>query len=97
MSTEDNQDLNEPKIDGVPVFLPDNLKAMSFSNNINMQFAPEEFAIDFLNMNSIGGAFVARVALTPSHMKRFVNVAMEQVKLYEEMFGEIPDNIEPKK
>ena len=97
MSTEDKQVKNEQKIDGIPVFLPDGLKAVSFTNSINTHFAPEEFAIDFLNMNSTGGAFVARVALTPSHMKRFAKVAMNQVKQYEKMFGEIPENIEPKK
>ncbi|GIU43717.1 DUF3467 domain-containing protein [Shewanella algidipiscicola] len=97
MSSNENQNQDEQKVDGIPVFLPDHLKAVSFSNNINAHFAAEEFAIDFLNMNSTGGAFVARVALTPSHMKRFAKVLEDQVKRYEEMFGEIPENIEPKK
>ncbi len=94
---QDPKTAQEPIIDGAPVFLPDNLKAVSFTNNIYAQFSPEEFSIDFLNMSTTGGTFVARVALTPSHMKRFTKVLNEKVAEYESMFGDIPEFIEEKK
>ncbi len=95
--TEDNikPDNQQPLVDGVPIYLPDNLRVVSFSNNIFAQFSPEEFSIDFLNMSGTGASFVARVALTPSHMKRFTKLLHEKIKEYEDMFGEIPENINP--
>lgn len=97
MSDNQNKDTQNQIVDGVPVFLPDSLKAVSYTNNIYIQYAAEEFGLDFLNMSATGGAFVARVVLTPTHMKRFKNILVEKVNEYEKMFGEIPLNIEPKK
>lgn len=92
-----NENNQEAVVDGAPIFLPDHLKAVSFTNNIYAQFAAEEFSIDFLNMSITGGSFVARVALTPSHMKRFVKLLNQKLEEYEAMFGEIPEFIEEKK
>ncbi|MDY6979174.1 MAG: DUF3467 domain-containing protein [Pseudomonadota bacterium] len=91
---DENSRKSEQEVDGVPVYLPDNLKASSFCNNIIAQFSPEEFSIDFINMGAVHNAFVARIALTPSHMKRFAKLTAQKVAEYEKMFGDIPETIE---
>ena len=84
-------------VDGMQVYVPTSQKAAAFSNNAYAQFGPEEFGIDFLNLGSMSSSVVARVVLTPSHMKRLANLLSERIEEYEEMFGEIPESIKPLK
>ena len=95
MKNENNNP--EQESNEMPVFMPDNLKAASFTNSAFAQFTGEEFSIDFLNMGALGHAVVSRGVMTPSHMKRLALLLNSKVGEYEEMFGEIPQLIEPKK
>jgi len=60
-----------------------------YSNTMLVAHGPEEFIIDWL-LNSPNGAHVgARMSVTPGHMKRSCSAFQENVRLYEQTFGEI--------
>jgi hypothetical protein len=64
-----------------------------FSNIANIFHSPDEFVIDFLFVNPSPppgfGKLVSRIILTPAHAKRIMHAITENVRKYEENFGEI--------
>lgn len=64
-----------------------------FSNFANITHSPEEFIVDFLFVNPTPppgfGKLVSRLILTPGHAKRVLLALTDNIKKYEERFGEI--------
>ena len=51
--------------------------------------AGEEFILDFMNVVPPSGIVGARVIVSPQHMKRVASVLADNIKRYEEQFGQI--------
>jgi hypothetical protein len=66
-----------------------------YSNMMLVAHGPEEFIIDWLLNSPNGAHLVSRVIVTPGHMKRICNALQENVRLYEQTFGEIKVNDPP--
>jgi hypothetical protein len=94
--SDENKNPNGQQIGGATIFLPDNLKSAVFCNSAFAQFAPEEVSIDFVNMGVMSNSVVSRVVMTPSHTKRLIGLLTLKVAEYEEMFGVVPETVEPK-
>ena len=60
-----------------------------YANMAQVAHNPEEFVIDFMNVFPPAGSLLARVVLSPGHMKRLAQAMAENIKKYEEQFGEI--------
>lgn len=64
-----------------------------FSNFANVTHSAEEYIIDFLFINPTPppgfGKVVSRVIMTPGHAKRILYALSNNIKNYEEKFGEI--------
>ncbi len=64
-----------------------------FANFSNAFHSPEEFILDFLFVNPTPppgfGKLVSRVVMTPQHAKRLLAALQENIRVYEERFGEI--------
>jgi len=64
-----------------------------FSNFANISHSPDEFVIDFLFVNPTPppgfGKLASRIILTPGHAKRVLQALSENIRKYEERFGEI--------
>jgi len=64
-----------------------------FSNLTNISNSPEEFVLDFLFVHPAPppgfGKLISRVIMNPAHAKRFLLALNNNVKEYEERFGEI--------
>ena len=60
-----------------------------YSNTMLVAHGPEEFIIDWLLNSPNGAHLVSRIIVTPGHMKRICNALQENVRLYEQNFGEI--------
>jgi hypothetical protein len=75
------------------IVFPDELKKGVFSNNVYINHTSEEFILDFLALAPQTGSVVARVILTPSHTKRLAKALMLNVHKYEQLYGEVPDEI----
>jgi hypothetical protein len=60
-----------------------------YSNAMLVAHGPEEFIIDWLLHSPNGAHLLSRIIVAPGHMKRICNALLENIKLYENTFGEI--------
>lgn len=62
----------------------------AYSNLAIVRHSPEDFTIDFLVQDPNGPAhLVARVFTNPPHMKRLVEALTDNLRKYEQKFGQI--------
>jgi len=70
---------------------PEIMKGL-YSNVTNIGHTKEEFLLDFLFIQQQPAPFgkvVSRIILSPSHAKRLHNALQENIRKYEEKFGNI--------
>ncbi|HUT22082.1 MAG TPA: DUF3467 domain-containing protein [Candidatus Bipolaricaulota bacterium] len=60
-----------------------------FANAMQITHTREEFVLDFLNIFPPQGTLNARIITTPGHLKRIVLALQDNLKKYENTFGEI--------
>lgn len=65
-----------------------------FSNSANIAHKDDEFTFTFMHLFPVPGqppqgAVKAIVSLTPQHAKRFLNALKDNIRKYEQTFGEI--------
>jgi uncharacterized protein DUF3467 len=60
-----------------------------YSNSMFIAHGPEEFIIDWLLNSPTGAHLVSRIVVTPGHVKRIISALNDNLKRYEEKFGEI--------
>lgn len=63
----------------------------TYANLVMITHSPSEFILDFISMmpGVPKAKVVKRMVLTPDHAKRLVNALQDNIKRYEEQFGEI--------
>jgi len=69
-----------------------------FANVTNIGHTKEEFLLDFLFIQQQPAPFgklVSRLILTPGHAKRLLLALQENVKKYEEQFGDVDSTATP--
>ena len=80
----------------IKVKFPENLQGGVYANNMYVSHTKEEFILDFLMVALPAGVVTSRVITSPGHMKRIIKALQENVKKYEQQFGEIAEADEPK-
>jgi hypothetical protein len=64
-----------------------------FSNFSNISHSPDEFVLDFIFVHPAPppgfGKLMSRMILTPGHAKRFLLALSQNIREYEDRFGEI--------
>ncbi len=60
-----------------------------YSNSMFIAHGPEEFIIDWLLNSPTGAHLVSRIIVTPGHVKRIISALNDNLKRYEEKYGEI--------
>ena len=60
-----------------------------FSNSMFIAHGPEEFIIDWLLNSPTGAHLVSRIIVSPGHVKRIISALTDNLKRYEEKYGEI--------
>jgi len=60
-----------------------------FSNSMFIAHGPEEFIIDWLLNSPTGAHLVSRIIVSPGHIKRIISALADNLKRYEEKYGEI--------
>lgn len=66
-----------------------------YANNMVVSHSKEEFLLDFMVIHPPKGQLVNRTIVSPGHFKRMVKAMQENLKKYEDAFGEIPENKGP--
>lgn len=60
-----------------------------YANTMLVAHGPDEFIIDWILNSPNGAHLVSRVVVAPGHMKRICAALQENMRLYEDTFGEI--------
>ncbi len=89
----------------IEIKVEEGIAAGVFSNFANISHSADEYIVDFLFVNPTPppgfGKVVSRVILTPGHAKRIMLALSDNLRAYEEKYGEIkvsspPDQIKNK-
>ena len=68
-----------------------------YANQMVVSHTKEEFILDFVNLFPPEGIVNARIIISPGHLKRVIRALADNVRKYEERFGEIREAAEPGK
>ena len=63
-----------------------------YSNLVQISHTKEEFCLDFFNVFPPQGVLSARVIISPSHLKRMIRAMEENLRKYEEKYGNIEES-----
>jgi hypothetical protein len=77
---------NKPKSE---IKIVDNIPGAEYSNAMQIRHNKDEFQMIFMNIMPPSGRVVGKIMTTPGHMKRIALVLQENLKKYEEQFGQI--------
>ena len=67
-----------------------------YANMMQVTHTPEEFVLDFMSAFPPAGELVARLIVSPRHMKRIVRAMQDNMSRYEQANGSIQEASEPK-
>ena len=81
----------EKKGKEIKVRFPEKLMGGSYANHMIVLHTREEFIMDFIMASPPAGTVTARVITSPGHIKRIIGALQDNVKKYEEKFGEIKE------
>lgn len=87
----------EPKTQegGVQISATDEDLKGRYANLMSVSHTGEEFVLDFFAVTPTGGAprgtLVSRVIASPSHFKRILEALQDNLRKYEDQFGEIEE------
>ena len=77
------------------VKITDDILRGVYANQMVVTHTKEEFLLDFVNAFPPEGIVNARIIISPGHLKRVIRALAENVRKYEDRFGEIPEAAEP--
>ncbi|NOX97740.1 MAG: DUF3467 domain-containing protein [Nitrospirae bacterium] len=80
----------------VRINFPQDLQGGVYANNMVVSHTREEFIMDFLMVGPRAGAVTARVITSPGHIKRIIAALQDNIKRYEQRFGNVKVAEEPK-
>ena len=80
----------------IRVHFPESLHGGNYANNMTISHTREEFILDFLMVAPPAGAVTSRVITSPGHLKRMISALLENLKNYEQTYGEIQPSQEPR-
>ncbi len=86
--------MEKEKVDvKIEIKVDESIASGIFSNFANVSHSADEFVLDFLYVNPTPppgfGKLCSRIILTPGHAKRILQALAENIRKYEERFGEI--------
>lgn len=74
----------------------DDLKGR-YANAMQVSHTKEEFTLDFFLLQQPFGQLVSRIIVSPGHLKRVLTAFRENLKRYENQFGEVEEAREPER
>ena len=75
--------------------IADNIPGAEYANAMQINHNKDEFQLMFLNIMGMSGRMSAKVITSPGHMKRIIAAMQENLKKYENQFGEIQEAAGP--
>ena len=79
----------DPNQKQVQIRISDETLKGTYSNVMQATHTQEEFVLDFLNVFGHTGVLSSRVILSPGHLKRMIKALEENMRKYEERYGQV--------
>jgi hypothetical protein len=91
--SEDNMDdqSKNQKATEIQINTGDEILRVKYSNNMIAAHSADEFILDWLINSPSGVHLVSRIIVTPSHMKRIIDVLKDNLDKYEKQFGSLKE------
>ena len=84
-------DKNQGQQQGQQIKVADNIPGAEYANLMQVNHNKDEFMMIFANVAGPSGKVVSKIITTPGHMKRILSAFQENIKKYEDQFGEIKE------
>ena len=82
---------NEKEAQKMEIKIADNIPAAEYANAMQVNHNRDEFQMMFLNIMGASGKVASKIISSPGHYKRMVVAMQDNLKKYEERFGEIKE------
>lgn len=69
----------------------DNIPGAEYANAMQASHNKDEFQLVFLSILPPSGKVTGKIITSPGHFKRMTNAMLDNIKKYEEKFGEIKE------
>ncbi len=87
-----NQPAIKPKQE---IKVADNIPGAEYANAMQINHNRDEFQLMYLNIMGASGRVTGKVITSPGHYKRMIAAMQDNLKKYEEQFGEIKEMAGP--
>ena len=91
----ENQKPNTPPAGAQEIKIADNIPGAEYANAMQVNHNKDEFQIMFLNILGISGRVTGKIITSPGHFKRMIAAMVDNLKKYEERFGQIQEAASP--
>ena len=71
--------------------IADNIPGAEYANAMQVNHNQDEIQMMFMNLMGQSGRVVGKVLTTPGHFKRMIAAMQDNLKKYEENFGEVKE------
>lgn len=78
-------------IQEIQISTGDEMSRGRYSNNMIASHSSDEFILDWLLNSPNGAHLVARIIVTPAHVKRIIAALQLNLDKYEKQFGSVPE------
>ncbi len=75
--------------------IADNIPGAEYANAMQVNHNKDEFQLMFLNILGLSGRVTGKIITSPGHYKRMLAALEDNLKKYEERFGEIKEAVGP--
>lgn len=69
--------------------IADNIPGAEYANAMQINHNKDEMQIMYLNVMGVSGKVTGKIITSPGHFKRMINAMQDNLKKYEESFGEV--------
>jgi len=93
----ENQKPNNQNTKPQEIKIADNIPGAEYANAMQVNHNKDEFQIMFLNILGSSGRVTGKIITSPGHFKRIISAMADNLKKYEEKFGEVEKAVGPDK
>ena len=85
--------LKPENVQQIQVNTGDEMSRGRYSNSLMVSHSADEFILDWLLNSPNGAHLLSRIIVSPTHVKRIINVLKENLDNYEKHFGSIKETV----
>jgi len=93
----ENQKPNNPPAGAQEIKIADNIPGAEYANAMQIIHNKDEFQLVFFNILGASGRVTGKIITSPGHFKRMIAAMADNLKKYEEKFGEVEKSAGPEK